>query len=777
MRFRLVLAALLASASLAEARQPLQTFLPLIVNDVPKGEVPTAIDGDQVWMPVADLEKAGLKGFAGRRDTLFGAPHVLLNSLAPDILMRLDMAEVVLSLTADPKYFDENRVVLQFDRPAGLVQSRSSSGYLNYSATWDQAAGTTGYGEAGLSLYGRASLASSFDVDAEGTLTRGLSSLSLDRPSARQRWEFGDTVSRSTPLGSAPIVAGVSFGRDYSLDPYYYRYPSPSFRGTSTTRSDVEIYINGALVRRLQIGPGPYRFDRLPLNSGLGDVRVVVRDPLGRQQIFDANVYLATGVLKQGEQDYQYVAGALRDDTTGSPTYGDVQGTLSHRVGVTDWLTLGVGGEGNQDVVTGGPTLSLKLARLGELELNTWVSQTASDQQNGFAGYGLYSFVGRWLNLSAVAQYYDPGYANIYLRPGDMQTPEYYQANVGVPILNAGSLTYTWEQKRSPAGTFGFTLPDGTYDSELVRSRAHTLRTAMRVLPATQLTATATYTQVKGQHIWTGYAGLNVVLGSSTTAGVTYSRLIDQTETTYADISKSLPVGVGYGYRLSGSDVANGTANGQFELNSPFSLLRLNYDLAEGGDRTNGAVTLAGGVIASGGGVFFTRPLDSSAAVVEVTGLPNVRILADNVEVARTGGGGKALVPRLLPYLANRISYDEADIPFDYKVPVSSQLIAPPFRGAAHVKFLTSRIQARAGSVRFIIAGEEVVPGYGNMLVTTADGDVESPLNVDGEFFLDLPTGHHRATVTFKGQSCDVEFEATAKAGLIQQLGVLKCTP
>lgn len=778
MSLGLVLAALLASMSPVESGQPQQTFLPLIVNEVPKGEVPVAIDGELVWMPVVELEKAGIKGFAGRRDTMVGAPHVLLNSLAPGIVIRLDMAEVVLYLTAEPSYFDENRVVLQFDRPAGLVLSRSSSGYLNYSATWDQSAGTTGYGEAGLSLSGRASLVTGFDLDAEGTLTRGLSALSVDRASARQRWQFGDTVSRSTPLGSAPIVAGVSFGRDYSLDPYYYRYPTPTFRGTATTRSDVEIYINGALVRRLQVGPGPYRFDRLPLNSGLGDVRVIVRDPLGRQQIFDANVYLATGVLTKGEQDYQYVAGALRDDTTGAPTYGDVQGTLSHRIGLTDWLTLGVSGEGNQDVVTGGPTLSMKLARFGELELNTWASQTADTKQNGFAGYGLYTFVGRWLNVSGVAQYYDPGYANIYLRPGDMQTPEYYQANVGVPIGRSGSLTYTWEQKRSPAGNFGFELPDGGYDSALVRSRAHTLRTALRVLPATQLTATVTYTQVRGQRLWTGYAGLNLVLGSSTTAGATYSRLIDGTETAYADLSKSLPVGVGYGYRLSGSDVAKGTANGQFELNTPFNRLRLNYDVAEGGDRQNGAATLAGGLMVSGGGVFFTRPLDSSAAVVEVTGLPNVRIMADNVVVARTGGGGKALVPRLLPYLANRISYEEADIPFDYKVPVASQLIAPPFRGAAYVRFQTSRIQARAGSVRFVIAGEDVVPSYGDMVVTMADGDVESPLNADGEFFLDLPTGRHRATVTFKGQSCEVEFDATSRGTeLIQQVGVLRCTP
>ena len=64
--------------------------------------------------------------------------------------------------------------------------------------------------------------------------------------------------------------------------------------------------------------------------------------------------------------------------------------------------------------------------------------------------------------------------------------------------------------------------------------------------------------------------------------------------------------------------------------------------------------------------------------MVEITGLRGVRIKADNVEVARTGRSGRALVPRLLPYLANKISFNETDIPFDYTIPVAFQLIAPP---------------------------------------------------------------------------------------------------
>jgi hypothetical protein len=62
---------------------------------------------------------------------------------------------------------------------------------------------------------------------------RGLSTLTVDRPTRRLRLEVGDTVAKATPLGSAPIVAGVSFGRNYTLDRIYYRYPTPFIRGTT----------------------------------------------------------------------------------------------------------------------------------------------------------------------------------------------------------------------------------------------------------------------------------------------------------------------------------------------------------------------------------------------------------------------------------------------------------------------------------------------------------------------------------------------------------------
>ena len=768
----LLLAALVISPSLQDVSQLQQSFWALVVNGEPAGDVLAVLDGDDVWLPVEALQRAGLTGFDGRRQTLFEVPHVLLQSLAPDVSVRLDLAEVVMSVTAAPRFFAEQHVVLQPERPDGIIYSHSSSGFLNYSATWDQLGGTSGFALAGLS-FPRASLVSGFNVDGSNGLVRGLSTLTVDRVAARQRWQVGDTVARATPLGSAPIVAGLSFGREYSVDPYYLRFPTPFLRGTATTRSNVDVYVNGALVRRLQITPGPYRLDRLPLNTGLADVRVIVRDPLGRQQTFDANVYLAAGVLQKGEQDYQYVAGALRDDSSGRPQYGSLQGIVQHRVGLTNWLTVGAAAEGNPDVVAGGPALAVRLGRAGELDLNGWVSQAAGNPK-GAALYGVYTFIAPRLSVNAVGQYFGARFANIYLEPGQSSTPEFYQLSVGVPVLRAGSVTYSWEERVSSAAGFGVTLPDGSSDDSLARSRSHSLRFNFRVLPRTQLSASASYTNIRNERVWTGFASLNVLIGGRTTASAAYSQLPD--ESTSFEVNRSLPVGAGYGFRVNGSDANGGTVSSQFDLNTNFNRMTVDYDATQDDNRHSAAVTLAGGVIASHG-LFLTRPIETGTAVVEVTGLKKVRILADNVEVARTNGRGRALIPNLLPYLANRISYQESDIPFDYRVPMESQLIAPPFQGVAYVKFPTSRIQGRTGSVRLVIDGEAIVPSYGAIVAHGTAGDTESPLNAEGEFFLDLPEGHYRATVTFKGQSCEVEFDAAPSSALAQSVGELRCAP
>ena len=247
-----------------------------------------------------------------------------------------------LAITAAPQLFAATHFSILPERPSALLYPHSFSAFVNYAAHWESdLGGATVAGEFGLSGK-RTVLLTGMLRTPSGKYVRGLSTVTFDQRTIRRRWIVGDTFGPVSELGSRPVVLGVSVSRENSLDPYYQTNARPTLAGTATFPSQADIYVNGNLVQRLTIPPGPFRIDRLPVTTGMGNAQIVVRDPFGREQTFQTNYYLAQAALRRGEQDYSYAVGARRLAFTGDRTeYGSVVGTALHRLGVTNSLTLG----------------------------------------------------------------------------------------------------------------------------------------------------------------------------------------------------------------------------------------------------------------------------------------------------------------------------------------------------------------------------------------------------------------------------------------------------
>src|SRR5262245_28899001 len=84
------------------AGQDTRAILGLLVNLDERGEILVVMQEGDVLARVSDLERAGLRGFAGQRDTLAGEPYVSLSSLAPAITYVLDEHALTLRLTVPP---------------------------------------------------------------------------------------------------------------------------------------------------------------------------------------------------------------------------------------------------------------------------------------------------------------------------------------------------------------------------------------------------------------------------------------------------------------------------------------------------------------------------------------------------------------------------------------------------------------------------------------------------------------------------------------------------
>ena len=72
--------------------------------------------------------------------------------------------------------------------------------------------------------------------------------------------------------------------------------------------------MNNQLVTSNQLPPGPFVIDRLPTVSGSGDVSVVVRDALGREQVMTQSFYTSATLLAAGLSQYSVNLGKIRRD-------------------------------------------------------------------------------------------------------------------------------------------------------------------------------------------------------------------------------------------------------------------------------------------------------------------------------------------------------------------------------------------------------------------------------------------------------------------------------
>src|SRR4029077_360666 len=127
-----------------------RAILDLSINEVKKGEVVVFLQERDVLVRVKDLEAAGLKSFAGRRENISGDDYVLLGSLAPQISFKLDERDLTLSLTAQPSLLGYNLLEIEPNKPPDIIYSEDASGFLNYSVNLRDFKRTDAFGEFGI---------------------------------------------------------------------------------------------------------------------------------------------------------------------------------------------------------------------------------------------------------------------------------------------------------------------------------------------------------------------------------------------------------------------------------------------------------------------------------------------------------------------------------------------------------------------------------------------------------------------------------------------------
>jgi hypothetical protein len=184
---------------------------------------------------------------------------------------------------------------------------------------------------------------------------------------------------------------------------------------------------------------------------------------------------------------------------------------------------------------------------------------------------------------------------------------------------------------------------------------------------------------------------------------------------------------------------------------------------------------VSGGVVLLGDRVFLTRPVQEGYGLIRV-GIPGIRGFAEGQEIGRTDRRGDLLVPRLLPYYANRIGIADTDVPVEYQIGATELLAAPALRGGVVTRFDVAPLRAVLGEL--LVAGPEVAPAFGELRLRAAARDgFSSPIGGDGRFYLEsVPPGTHRAEAEWSGGRCSVTI-VVPPSPPVADLGSLRCEP
>jgi len=757
----------------------------LVVNDEAKGDIDLVLTPEGPWVDPARLITAGLEHLTGGQRRAFPPDttmRVSVTSLAPLVTYQLDQDQIRLVISADPSLMAATSLMITNPRPPGWKVQSNSAIFLNYSANWSSDDTTAGYGELGMHLFG-ALFETAASVNDTGVITPGLTSITVDQVGGRRRWVLGDTIGRSTTLGSTPVVGGFSLSTQQDLDPYYSIYPMPQVRGAVRTPSIADVYVDGRLVSTVRLPPGRFTLSDLPIEAGLGNARVIIRDALGREQSINLGFYLSTQLLKRGEQDYSYVVGLERTTTDTSVDYGRAMGTAIHNIGLSDWLTVGFQGEGAKDLVVGGVGFHAKLWRLGTFGAEGLASQHIDEQ--GYAATSVYRFMSNWFSTEVRGTWIGPGFQNLYLEPADRE-----QINAD----GSATVSLGWFGSLTIGGTLGgpqalmarlsqvnpdfigrIPTPVKTKFQDALATRhdkllriGYTLSITSRV----QLSANATRSERAGfPTTWEGFASLTVPLGWRAIASAVTSVDTAGEALTSVHLQRSLPLGPGFGFRVDADAQDPYRTQGTFEVQSRRGIIGVRTD----GSKDDKALTtfnLAGSIVGIGGEVLLSRPIDDGFALVRVPNARGVRVLANNQLSGRTGRRGSLFVPDLRSYLSSPIGIIQDDVPVEVRLGDISQDVAVPYRGGAVVTFEAKLIRAVTG--RLIVAGTEAA--YGTLTIEAGGVIFNSPLNATGEFYFeDLPSGDHAGTATWGDHSCRAQVRMPKGVEPMVDIGAVTC--
>jgi outer membrane usher protein len=316
------------------------------------GDTPLSVERDGFLKAAAPVLRPGvaeeLRNLPAEGDFLSFA-----SLKAAGLPVEFDLGQMTLSVNPAIEQRPKGHISLAAgEEPAQTNQfSKQSavSGYMNVNA----AAQFTGK-----SLTGRASSAETvgtasairvlnvvFENEAtyaNGAITRQGTRAIYDDPSKALRYSFGDLSPAYVGLQGGSSILGVAVEKSYAkLQPQKNIRPLGGRSFRLERPSEVDVVVNGQLVRRLQMPPGDHDISELPLRPGENVLKLEITGDTGLHTTLEFRVFFDHTLLAPGIDEWGAAAGFVSTAGFSGLTYNWMHPTATayYRSGLTESLT------------------------------------------------------------------------------------------------------------------------------------------------------------------------------------------------------------------------------------------------------------------------------------------------------------------------------------------------------------------------------------------------------------------------------------------------------
>ncbi|KFG94238.1 hypothetical protein GQ56_0127415 [Burkholderia paludis] len=580
-------------------------------------------------------------------------------------------------------------------------------------------------------------------------------SWSTSFPDSLTTLRIGDTLTDALSWSRPTRIAGVQLGTNFTLQPYLVTAPLPSFLGSATLPSNVQLFINGLQQYSGQVPAGPFQLNTIPNINGAGNAQVVLTDALGRSTTLDFSLYDERQLLKQGLSDWSAEFGVVRENYgLTSFSYGhDPVGSGTWRYGVNDHLTVEAHAEATSRVINGGGGGALLLGSAGGVV-------SASLAQSAFAGhsgsqYGLgYSWRNDRFNFSASGVHTRGDYSDAATLYGPPPPNLSGQATAGYSTTHLGSFGASYVQLRYPqqeatrfASVYWF--------KSLGRSLSLNLSFNQNIGNAASRSMFLVAT-IALEHNMT-------VSGSVQRNGNSTGFVVNA--------SQSPPSEGGFSWRAAARQ-GNDQNGAQGEIDYLGRYGQLQAGVSSVGQTRYGYAGATGALVLMSGDVFAARQISTGFAVVSTDGIADVPVKLENNPIGTTDSRGMLLVSPLNAYQNNLLSIDPMDLPANVRIDRVKALATPTDRAGALVRFGIAPI--RAASIILHDDSGQPLP-LGSRVTIKDRADSGSMTGFDGVVYLDTLDEHNTLVVHTPTGTCEASFDYHNESRTIPEIGPLRC--